>query len=62
MPQTLARPSSCVVTISVFDPLANVPPGPDSGSTKVTVAPPTGLPEASAMVTVMPRVAREPTA
>ena len=31
MPQTLARPSARVVTISVFEPVENVPLGPSSG-------------------------------
>lgn len=62
MPQTPARPSAPVVTISVFDPLANVPAGPESGNRKLTEAPSTGLPVSSLTWTVMPRVARAPVA
>jgi len=60
IPQAPARPSACVVMISVLEPLEKDPPGPSSGNMKLTVAPSTGLPVSSVTSSVMPRVARAP--
>ncbi len=62
IPQTVARPSVCVVTTSVRRPDAKTPLGPSSGNRKLTDAPSTGFPVSSVTETVSPRAAREPVA
>ena len=60
IPQTDARPSGPVVTISVRRPELKVPLAPSSGRRKLTAAISTGLPVSSVTSTVRPRVARVP--
>src|SRR6266850_7620394 len=50
---SIARPLASVATVSVLNPLPNVPLGPLAGAVNVTDTPLTGLPFASLTVAAM---------